>query len=68
MTKNTETYEKVRQHMSVKYAHLDYMSFRMRGSLCGDYREALADGVITQEEYESGEKEMGSYWKRARND
>lgn len=68
MTTNTETYEKVRQHMRVKYAHLDAMSFAMRGCMRDDYREALADGIINEAEFATGESYHGSYWTFARND
>lgn len=67
MTENMKTEKKVRDHMKVKYAHLDHMSFHMRGCMRDDYREALADGIINEAEFNAGESYHGSHWTWARN-
>lgn len=67
MKENMKTAQKVRDYMRVKYAHLDAMSFAMRGCMRDDYRVALADGIITEAEFNAGESYHGSYWTWARN-
>lgn len=68
MTTNKETAKKVSDHMKVKYAHLSDMAYyMMSGCTRDEYREALADGIITEAEFEAGESYHGSSWTFARN-
>lgn len=58
----------VRNYLRAKHADLDEMSFAMRGCLRNDMNEALADGVVTAEQYEAVKTASGERrWTWARN-
>ena len=58
----------VRKFLREKHAHLDEMSFAMRGCLRDDMNEALRDGIVTAEEYEAAKVANSDYrWTWARN-